>query len=109
MKIFNFLMAVVFLAFAFTQTGSQYPIPGIIMFGVMAVICILAMFQVYHKWLLILMAIPIFYYAASVHISAREWVHSGGAVYHQEARFFFELVFCILVLVFQGFRSFRKG
>ena len=108
MKIFNFLLAITFLVFAFTKINGTDPIPFILMYGAMAVICIMAMFQVYYKWFIIVVVIPILYYTTSVHVSAREWVHSGGVVNHEEARDFFQLALAILVLVFQGFRSFRK-
>jgi|GEM_PF-4226163 len=109
MKILNFLLALVFMAFAFMKINDPHPIPWILMYGAMAVICIMAMFKVYYKWLIIIMMIPILYYATSVHLSAREWVHSGAVVNHQEARDFFQLVLAILVLLFQGIRSFRSA
>ena len=109
MKILNFLLALVFMVFAFMKINDPQPIPWILMYGAMAVICIMAMFKVYYKWLIIILIVPILYYAASVHQSAREWVHSGGVANHQEARDFFQLAFAILVLLFQGIRSFRNA
>jgi energy-coupling factor transporter transmembrane protein EcfT len=109
MKIFNFLLAVIFLVFAFTKINDPQPIPGILMYGAMAVICIMAMFKVYYRWLIILLIIPLMYYAAIVHLSAQEWVHSGGAEHGQEASDFFQLALAIFVLAFQLFRSFRNN
>ena len=109
MKILYFLLAIIFLVFASMKLNDPQPIPWILMYGVMSVICIMAMFNVYYKWLIVALAIPVIYYAASVHLSAMEWVHSGGSINNEEARDFFELSLVLLVLISQGFQSFRKS
>jgi hypothetical protein len=107
MKIINFIFAATFLALAFTKVNDAQSIPWILMFGTMAVICILAMFRVYYKWLIFAVMIPVFYYTTTVHAGAREWIHSGGATNPEEAWNFFQLAFAMVVLVVQGIRSFR--
>jgi hypothetical protein len=109
MKTINFIFAIIFLAFAFMQVDGTQPVAGILTFGTMAVICILAMFKVYSKGLLFAMLLSVVYYMSTVHTAAMEWVHSGAIGNHEEALTFFQLAFAILVLVFQGFRSFRKA
>src|SRR6187402_3155025 len=99
MKILNFLLAIIFMTFASLKINDPNPIPFILMYGAMAVICIMAMFKVYFKWLIFLIAIPIIYYATSVHVSAMEWVHAGGQSNTDKATDFFELSLCMLVLI----------
>ena len=111
MRIFNFLLAIVFLVFAFIKTNAPDPILWILLYGAMSVICILAMFDVYLKWLIFLMFIPVIHYAVSFQMLTRDWIHSGGAdrLHIEEVKDFFRLMLCFFVLVFYGFRSFRKA
>ena len=109
MKILNFILAIIFMILASMKINDPQPIVWILMYGTMAVICIMAMFGVYYKSLIVLVMIPVLYYASLVHVDAREWVHAGGTVNHLEAKDFFSLVFAFFVLLFQGIRSFFKG
>jgi hypothetical protein len=58
-KVINFLLAVMFLVFAYLQLNDPDPIVWIPIYGVMAVVCVLAMFRYYPR--AILFSLVIFY------------------------------------------------
>jgi hypothetical protein len=58
-KIINFLLAAMFVVFAYLQINDPDPVIWILIYGVMAVVCVLAMFNYYPRP--ILFALVIFY------------------------------------------------
>jgi hypothetical protein len=73
-KIINFLLAVMFLVFAYLQLNDPDPIVWIPIYGVMAVVCVLAMFHYYPR--AILFSLVIFYtlYSFFYIPGVKEWL-----------------------------------
>jgi len=121
MKIANFILALIFLLFAFVQINDPDPILWILIYGNMAVLCVLAMFKMrFIYWLgasMILYSI----YAALLVNSAWQWFLSPDRsllfddlakmqnLYIEETREFLGLVICIVVLIFHILSNRRKG
>lgn len=111
MKVFNLVLAVVFVLFAFVQVNDPDPVLWILIYGVMAVACVLAAFGYYYSK--VLMVILIVYVAYSlVFISGvAEWLRSENKgllfddiakmqyPYIEESREFLGLFICIAVLI----------
>ncbi len=53
MRIVNFLLAIMFLIFAFLQINDPDPVIWILIYGIMAVYCVMAMFELYPQRFLI--------------------------------------------------------
>ena len=73
-KVINFLLAVMFLVFAYLQLNDPDPIVWIPIYGVMAIICVLAMFQYYPR--AVLFSLVIFYtlYSFFYIPGVKEWL-----------------------------------
>jgi len=112
MKITNFVLALIFLLFAFVQINDPDPVLWILIYGNMAVICVLAMFRLHYIYWL--GATLIFYsiYAVMLLGSAWQWLQSPDRsllfddiakmqnIYIEETREFLGLVICISALAF---------
>lgn len=112
MKVINFILTLIFLLFAFVQINDPDPIIWILIYGNMAVLCVLAMFKMkFIYWIgasIILYAI----YAFLLIGGAWEWLQSPDRSllfddlakmqypYIEETREFLGLVICISVGVF---------
>lgn len=112
MKITNFILAILFLLFAFVQINDPDPILWILIYGNMAVLCVLAMFKMrFIYWLaatIILYAI----YASLLIGGAWEWLQSPDRSllfddlakmqypYIEETREFLGLLICIAAAIF---------
>lgn len=111
MKVLNLFLAAIFLLFAFVQINDPDPVLWILIYGLMAVACILAAFGRYHPWgisvlLILYLAYGFFYIPGVV-----EWLGSEDKSmlfddiakmqypYIEESREFLGLLICILVLV----------
>lgn len=117
MKIVNLILAVMFLLFAFVQVNDPDPILWILIYGAMAVVCILAAFKVYQKWLLAGMLVGLIAYSSVFLDGVREWwsqedksalfddVAKMEHIYIEESREFLGLMICVAVLIFQLIRS----
>jgi hypothetical protein len=111
MKTVNFLLAILFLIFAFVQINDPDPILWIIIYGNMAVLCILAMFKMYFKYWNLLSVITYAIYAGLLFKSAWHWLQSPDKemlfddiakmqnIYIEETREFLGLLICLIVLV----------
>ncbi|RAW00252.1 transmembrane 220 family protein [Pseudochryseolinea flava] len=117
MRIVNFLLAIMFLGFAFLQLNDPDPIIWILIYGVMSVFCVMAIFEFYpQKFLIATTAIYILYSLVFVP-GVIDWFNSGNRsalfddvakmeyYYIEEAREFLGLFICIVVLVFYCVRS----
>jgi hypothetical protein len=121
MKILNLLLALMFMAFAFVQVNDPDPIIWIVIYGVMAVTCILAAFGLYFRkamWVMLaaLAAYSLFYIGG-----VKEWLMSEDKaalfdelakmehLYIEETREFLGLMICLITLVFHLVRSARRG
>lgn len=120
MRLFNFLLALMFLAFAFVQVNDPDPILWILIYGAMAVNAVMAMFKVYIPKLLAVLALGFAVYGAFLFPGVRDWYNSPDRsllfddlakmqyYYIEEAREFLGLAICVAVCVFYLLLS-RKG
>jgi hypothetical protein len=119
-KIINFLLAIMFLIFAFLQLNDPDPVIWILIYGVMAVVCVLAMFNYYNRIalisLLIFYTIYSFFYIPGV----KEWLAQDDKAqlfdnlakmehpFIEESREFLGLTINVIVLVFYLIRLRKK-
>ena len=111
MKVLNLVLAAMFVVFAFVQINDPDPVIWILIYGVMAVACVLAAFgRFYPKVLLGILVIFIAY--SFVYLSGvMEWLRSENKSllfddiakmqypYVEESREFLGLFICIIVLI----------
>jgi Transmembrane family 220, helix len=117
MKVINFILALLFLAFAFVQVNDPDPLIWILIYGNMAVLCVLAMFKMHNKIWIILSAILYLIYAAILFPGALEWFQSPDKallfddlakmqnLYIEETREFLGLMICVVVLIFHFIKA----
>jgi len=119
MKIINFILALLFLVFAFVQVNDPDPLIWILIYGNMAVLCVLAMFRMHFKAWIIASGAVYMIYAALLFPGAREWFQSADKallfddlakmqnLYIEQTREFLGLLICIVVLVFHLIRAIK--
>jgi hypothetical protein len=112
MKVINFILALMFLLFAFVQINDPDPIVWILIYGNMAVLCVLAMFKMRYVYWIIATLILYSVYAAMLVGSTWEWLQSPDRsmlfddiakmqnLYIEETRECLGLLICISVGVF---------
>jgi hypothetical protein len=120
MKIVNLVLAVMFLGFAFLQINDPDPLLWILIYGAMAVVCVMAAFNRYYKiWMI---ALVVFYLGYSVILipGVKEWLAQEDRsalfddvakmehLYIEEAREFLGLMICVAVLILEFFRMYRQ-
>jgi hypothetical protein len=110
MKIVNLLLAVMFLAFAFVQINDPDPIVWILIYGSMAVVCILAAFRYYPRLVLTFMLVALAAYSIIFFDGVMVWFAQDDKSvlfddiakmqhpYVEESREFLGLMICVLVL-----------
>lgn len=120
MRIVSFILAVMFLAFAFVQVNDPDPLLWILIYGIMAVTCVLAAFNFYSRKFLIVLSVLYFAYGFVYLKGVMEWLRTDNKAalfdditkmqhpYIEETREFLGLMICIIVLVVYIFRSSRK-
>jgi hypothetical protein len=123
MRILNFILALMFLGFAFVQINDPDPVLWILIYGAMATVAMMAIFQYYPRKFLV--AILVLYLAYGIftliyHPGVLEWLKSENKsdifddvkkmenLYIEESREFLGLMICIGVLIFYVVRAFRK-
>lgn len=118
-RIVNFLLAVMFLVFAFVQVNDPDPIVWILIYGVMAVFAIMAIFEFYPRKFLIGLLIVFVLYSTVYWRGMLEWFQQDDKSllfddvakmqypYIEEAREFLGLMICIVVLAFYLIKSRR--
>jgi hypothetical protein len=111
MKFVNFLLAVMFLAFAFLQINDPDPVHWIAIYGLMAVTCVLAAFQVYYRIPMIFFMIVLIGYSIVFLDGLMEWFAQPDKsvlfdegmkmqyLYIEESREFLGLWICVIVLI----------
>ncbi len=119
MRIVNFVLAAMFLVFAFVQVNDPDPVLWILIYGTMAIFSIMAIFEFYPKKFLIGVLILFVFYGLfnlMYHPGFAEWLRSDNKsalfdnvakmenLYIEESREFLGLLLCIIVLVFYLFR-----
>jgi hypothetical protein len=117
MRIVNFLLAIMFLLFAFVQVNDPDPVIWILVYGAMAVFCVMAMFEFYPQVMLIATTAIYILYSLWYAPGTMEWLRSENKAalfddlakmqypYVEEAREFLGLMICIVVLAFYIIRS----
>lgn len=117
MKIVNLILAVMFVAFAFVQINDPDPVLWILIYGLMAVVCILAAFNIYYKIPLIILLVGYSVYVFILIPGFREWLAQEDRSvlfddvmkmqyqYIEDAREFLGLIICITVVIVQLVRS----
>jgi hypothetical protein len=120
MKIVNFLLAIMFMIFAFLQLNDPDPVLWILIYGVMSVVCILGMFEFYPRKILIGLAIFYSLYSLYYWPGIKEWLGRDqkeqlfdnlAKMEHpfiEESREFLGLLICAVVLCFFIWRSYRR-
>lgn len=120
MRIVNFILAAMFLVFAFVQVNDPDPVIWILIYGTMAVLSIMAIFEYYQRKFLIGLLVLFIAYSFVYIPGIVEWLrHDNKAdlfddvakmehLYIEESREFLGLVICIAVLVFHLIRSRKK-
>lgn len=120
MRIVNFILAIMFLLFAFVQINDPDPVIWILIYGAMAVLCIMAIFEFYPtKFTIGLLVLYILYSIVYVP-GVLEWLRQDNKAmlfddvakmqhpYVEEAREFLGLWICIIVLIVFVIRARRK-
>ena len=117
MRIVNFLLAVMFMIFAFLQVNDRDPVVWILIYGVMAVFSIMAIFEFYPMKFLIGVLVLFILYSFVYIPGVLEWLRQDNKAalfddiakmqhpYIEEAREFLGLLICIVVLVVYVIRS----
>jgi hypothetical protein len=121
MKILNFVLAVMFLFFAFLQVDDPDPLIWIMIYGMMAVIAVMAMFNVYIRNLLLAVLVVYVAYSLVFVGGVGEWLSQENKSalfddvakmqhpYIEEAREFLGLWICIAVLIMYYIRSRKRN
>lgn len=117
MKIVNLFLAVMFVVFAFIQINDPDPVIWILIYGAMAVICVMAAFGYYYSKIMIAILIIYFAYSLTDLPSILEWLKQDDKsmlfdniakmehLYIEESREFLGLFICIFVLIMQLVRA----
>ena len=113
MKVLNFLFALLFLVFAFVQVNDPDPLLWILIYGNMAVLSVLAMFNMQFKYWQLITAVIYIAYAAVLAGGAWQWWQSPDRsllfdeiakmqnIYIEETREFLGLLICLVILLVQ--------
>jgi hypothetical protein len=111
MRIVNFILAIMFLAFAFVQINDPDPVIWILIYGAMAVLSVMAIFEFYPKKFIIGLLVLFVIYSFVFMPGVAEWLTKDNKAmlfddiakmqfpYIEEAREFLGLLICIIVLV----------
>ena len=111
MKVLNLILAALFILFAFVQINDPDPVLWILIYGLMAVACILAAFGYYYPKVLAVLLMLYLVYSFFMIPGVFEWLSSEDRSllfddiakmqhpYIEEAREFLGLVVCMLVLI----------
>jgi hypothetical protein len=120
MRIVSFLLAVMFLVFAFVQINDPDPVIWILIYGAMAVISIMAIFNFYPFKVMIGLVVLYIAYSIVYLPGVLEWLKQDDKSllfddvakmqypYVEQAREFLGLMICIVVLVIFIVRARRK-
>ncbi|HEY9047386.1 MAG TPA: transmembrane 220 family protein [Ohtaekwangia sp.] len=120
MRVVNFLLAIMFLGFSFLQLNDPDPVIWILIYGVMAVTCIMAMFEYYSPKVLLALIVIYSAYSLLYIPGVIDWLKSDNPSelfsdvakmahpYIEESREFLGLLICIAVLLMYYFRSRKR-
>ena len=117
MKIVNLILAVLFLVFASLQINDPDPAVWILIYGVLAVMCVLAAFGYYYPKVSIVILVVYVAYSVTYFPSILRWLKADNKsmlfddiakmqnLYIEESREFLGLVICVTVLVMHLVRA----
>lgn len=120
MKYLSIFFALMFIAFAALQVNDPDPVLWILIYGVMAVVSVMAIFDFYNRKLLIALAVLYVVYMMILFPGVSEWFRQDDKSvlfddvmkmeypYIEESREFLGLLICQLVLTTYLFRAFRR-
>lgn len=123
MKILNLVLAALFILFAFVQVNDPDPVVWILIYGLMAVVCILAAFRYYYPVALVVLLVAFAAYSFVSVSGVMEWLQSDDKSmlfddlakmqypYIEESREFLGLLICMVVLIMHliTYRTLRKA
>jgi hypothetical protein len=117
MKIVNLVLAVMFLLFSFVQINDPDPVVWILIYGSMAVVCVMAAFKYYPVIFMIIQMVAFLAYSVILIPGVSEWLAQPDRsmlfddvakmqhLYVEEAREFLGLMICIAVLILELIRA----
>jgi hypothetical protein len=117
MRILNSILALMFMAFAFVQVNDPDPILWILIYGVMAIVSVMAIFEYFIPALMYALALGFTVYLVILFPGMMDWYNSPDRsllfddiakmqyTYIEEAREFLGLAICLVVLVFYILRA----
>lgn len=120
MRVFNFLLALMFLVFAFLQVNDPDPAIWILMYGAISVVCVIAIFESYNRKLLVALMMLFSVYCYFLWPGVSEWLQQEDRSvlfddvmkmdhsYIEKSREFLGLVISIVVVLFYIIRSYRS-
>lgn len=109
-----------FIAFAALQVNDPDPVLWILIYGIMSVVSVMAIFDYYNRKLLIGLGVLYIIYMVILFPGVSEWLQQDDKsmlfdegmkmqyLYVEESREFLGLLICLLVLALYLFRSFRR-
>lgn len=121
MKVVNLLLAIMFIAFAYLQLNDPDPIVWTLIYGSMAVICVLAAFRITPRIVMGVMLVIYVAYSFTFLDGLKEWfaqpdrsvlfddVLKMQYPYIEESREFLGLMICVSVLAIHFLLSLRKN
>lgn len=120
MRVVNFLLAVMFLVFAFVQINDPDPLIWILIYGAMAATSVMAMFSFYPLRFLLVLLVAYVAYSVTYFDGVLEWMKQDNRSelfdeiakmehwYIEEAREFLGLMICVAVLAFYVIKGRRQ-
>jgi hypothetical protein len=117
MRILNSILALMFMAFAFVQVNDPDPILWILIYGFMAIVSVMAIFEYYIPALMYALALGFTIYIILLFPGMMDWYNSPDRsllfddiakmqyTYIEEAREFLGLAICLVVLAFYILRA----
>ena len=121
MKVLNLVLAVMFIVFAFVQINDPDPVLWILIYGVMAVACVLAAFGYYYTKARLVILVAFIAYSFVFFSGVAEWMGSENKSllfddiakmqypYIEESREFLGLFICICVLIMHLIHARSRG
>lgn len=120
MRVINFLLALMFLVFAFLQVNDPDPALWILIYGAMSVVCMMAIFESYNRKLLVALIMLFGVYCYFLWPGISEWLRQEDKsvlfddvmkmehLYIEESREFLGLIMSMVVVLFYIIRSYRS-
>ena len=120
MRVINFLLALMFLVFAFLQVNDPDPALWILIYGAMSVVCMMAIFESYNRKLLFALIMLYSVYCYFLWPGISEWFRQEDKsvlfddvmkmehLYIEESREFLGLIMSMVVVLFYIIRSYRS-